>query len=114
MRTTIITLAFLLATTATHAAPFNRACRGDSLKPEGDKLVHLTYSAGIGVASRAVIADPALAFAAALAPGLVRELWLGDCFSFQDMAYNAVGAAIGVTTTHWVIGPNRVVFRTEF
>ena len=106
-----VTLALLAAF---NAQAMNSLCKGDSLKLEGDKQVHALYSAGIGAVSRAVVSDPYMAFTLALAPGLYREMYRGSCFSWQDMAYNAIGAAIGVSTTHWVIGPNKVIFRVEF
>ena len=100
----------LFSPSQAHAAPFNRACRGDSMRFEGDKQVHMAYSAALGAASRAVIADPWTAFGVSMLPGLYRELWRGECFSFQDMAYNALGAAVGTEAMHLVLTPNRVVF----
>ncbi len=97
------------------AFAMNKICTQDSFKFEGDKKVHMMYSAGIGAASRAVIADPWAAFGVSLLPGLYREMFNSkSCFSKEDMAYNIVGSAIGVYTTHWVLTPNKVVYKMEF
>jgi len=113
MRKTLAALALaLLAALPSHA--LNRSCHGDSLRWAGDKRAHLEYSVAIGAASRAVISDPWAAFGVSLLPGLYREAYRGECFSWQDMAYNALGSAVGVATEHWIIGPDRVVFHVEF
>jgi hypothetical protein len=93
----------------------NKICTQDSFKFEGDKQVHMMYSVAIGASSRAVIADPWTAFGVSLLPGLSREMFnANSCFSKEDMAYNIIGSAIGVYTTHWVLTPNKVVYKIQF
>lgn len=85
-----------------------RMQQNDSMQWKGDKRAHLIYEAGTGLAVSVLNDQLNLGlskwqqFGIALAPGLAREVMTG-CgkntragFSLQDMAYNAIGAAIGV------------------
>lgn len=84
---------------------------------------HLIFSAVIGMGCANVFQDSiGKAYTCALAPGLVKEIadsqTKGNKFSGSDMAYNALGAAIGVYTGHWLIhrqgGVTVVSYRKEF
>jgi hypothetical protein len=87
-----------------------KVCNNDSFTPEGDKIAHLTYSIGIGAASRVVIKDPWVAFGASLLPGFYREVFRGECFSAEDMVYNAIGSAIGVTGVNFILSKDKVLY----
>ncbi len=90
-----------------------------------DKMKHAAVSAVLGVAAGIAIEDRKLAFAAALTPGLLKEIADGlgtktcrDCgFSVKDMAANAVGAFIGVQAGHGIkvtIKRNGFLIRKDF
>lgn len=116
MKSIVLASILTLACTLSSAGiKVNSVCKGDSLQFQGDKQVHLGYSAGIGAATRTFIRDPWAAFGVAILPGLYREAFNSNsCFSNEDMVYNIVGAALGVASDHWIIGPGKVVFHTEW
>lgn len=92
------------------------ACK-DTMQFTQDKQKHVAVSSAIGAVSRSLIDDNKTAFAVALVPGIAKELhdMSGNgCASFKDMAYNAIGAAIGVASANWVIRRNFIGYRTEF
>lgn len=108
----LILLACLCMATSVHA------CK-DSFRFAQDKQEHLYGSMFLGVVSRVVAPDPLVALGLAVAPGVLKELYDGQhpeahCMSAHDLLYDVVGAAIGVYTTHWIIGPGRIQYRTEF
>lgn len=98
------------------------AAPAQSFSKEGGRE-HLALSAVLGLGCANLFQDSkSTAFACALAPGLVKEVAdsqaKGNKFSGSDMAYNVLGAAIGVSTGHWLIhrqgGSTVVSYRKEF
>lgn len=92
------------------------ACK-DNMQFAPDKQKHLAVSAAIGAISRTMIEDNKTAFVVALVPGIAKELhdMSGNgCASISDMAYNAIGAAIGVASVNWVIRHDFIGYRMEF
>lgn len=92
------------------------AC-SDSMKFTQDKQKHFAVSAAFGGIARSVTESNATAFGLALIPGVAKEVYDATgkgCTSINDMAWNAIGAAVGVYSTNWIIGPKRVVYRMEF
>ena len=59
------------------------------------------------------IAQMAAKFAAAMAPGLGKEL-TDDKFSTKDLVWDAIGAYAGIKVTGWVIRRNFIGYRSEF
>ena len=69
---------------------------------------HFFVSTVIGVGCANVYKDSfGKAWACAMVPGTVKELidstQAGNKFSGKDMAFNALGAALGVTAVHWAL-----------
>lgn len=86
-----------------------------------DKKMHAGVSFVLGMAAAHQFPDrPVLAWGVAMTPGLLKELSdkSGTGFSGKDIAANAIGAALGVATTNWLIsrsnGTTVVAYRTEF
>ena len=103
-------LAFLLISTSAHA------CK-DSMQFTTDKQQHFATSAAFGMAARTVTSDNMAAIGLALIPGIAKEAYDSTgkgCPSFNDMAWNIIGATVGVYSANWVIGPQNVVFRMQF
>lgn len=114
IRKTLLTLAVGLMISSSQSHAMNSFCTDDALNISGDKISHASVSGMIGAASRSVIADPWIAFGVALLPGLHRELFHPNaCFSKEDMAYNIIGAGLGVTGTHVFLGKNKIIFTWE-
>lgn len=94
-------LAFLLISTSAHA------CK-DSMQFTTDKQQHFATSAALGMAARTVTSDNMTAIGLALIPGVAKEAYDSTgkgCPSFNDMAWNIIGATVGVYSANWVIGP---------
>lgn len=92
------------------------AC-SDSMQFTQDKQKHFAVSAALGVVARSVTDNNAAAFGLALIQGIAKEAYDATgkgCASINDMAWNAIGAAVGVYSINWIIGPRRVVYRMEF
>jgi len=57
-------------------------------------------------------------FAWAIAPGILKEVIdsqeEGNQFSTKDLAWDALGALVGVQAGHWMIGDNKVSWVTDF
>lgn len=109
MKQAIIAAIIMMASSA-------HAC-SDSMRFTQDKQKHFAVSAALGVVARSVTDNKASAFGLALIPGIAKEAYdtTGKgCTSINDMAWNAIGAAVGVYSTNWIIGPKRVVYRMEF
>ena len=82
-----------------------------------DKQQHFATSAAFGMAARTVTSDNMTAIGLALIPGVAKEAYDSTgkgCPSFNDMAWNIIGATVGVYSANWVIGPQKVVFRMQF
>ncbi len=83
-----------------------------------DKQLHFAVSAALGVAAYSQTHDRAQAFAWAIAPGVLKEVAdsqsEGNRFSGKDLAWDALGAFVGVQTGHWVIGNHKVSWVKEF
>lgn len=79
---------------------------GDSYSSP-DKLQHVGVSFALGAAAGAVFENKTTAFAAAMLPGLVKEVY--DCRSdthtgsVKDVVANALGAGLGVYTGNFVV-----------
>ena len=108
MKTLIVTAALAAFFSSAHAV-------------EPDKKMHFGVSFALGVAAANQWRDePVKAWAIAQVPGLLKELSdiRGTGFSGADLAANALGAALGVATTHWLIhrseGKTFIAYRTEF
>jgi uncharacterized protein YfiM (DUF2279 family) len=83
-----------------------------------DKQLHFAVSAALGVAAYSQTHDRHRAFAWAFTPGLLKEIadsqQDGNAFSSKDLAWDALGALVGVQTGHWVIGANKLSWHKEF
>lgn len=84
---------------------------------------HFFISGAAGLACSQVFTDSfGKAWACAMVPGTVKELLdasdKGNKFSAEDMAFNALGAALGVTAGHWALrranGQTVVSYSTRF
>lgn len=93
------------------------ACQ-DSMAFAADKQKHFAASMAIGAGARLLTDDTTLAFSAGLGIGLLKELADArsrtGCASVQDLAYDALGTALGVYGTHWIIRHNFIGYRTVF
>lgn len=73
-----------------------------------DKNMHFVAGAFIGVGATVKFRDPLAGFAAGVAVGALKELsdsrGGGTC-SLQDFAVTAIGAALGVYGSAWLIAP---------
>lgn len=94
------------------------ACPGTDKWIASDKAAHFGVSFGLGVAASQVTPDNLSAFGLALLPGLAKEIYDSqqncDHFSWKDMAWDAVGAYLGVQTGNWYFGPTGVSYRKTF
>ncbi|SEA98437.1 putative lipoprotein [Thiothrix caldifontis] len=83
-----------------------------------DKSVHFSVSAALGVAAYSQTHNRTKAFAWAIAPGVLKEIIdsqdEGKQFSGKDLAWDAVGAFVGVQAGHWIIGDNKIAWVKEF
>lgn len=72
-----------------------------------DKADHMAISAMIGVTTSMLIDDKTTAFAVAIVPGLLKEVYdsrqSNNYFSSKDLFADIIGAAIGVQTGHWIL-----------
>lgn len=89
---------------------------------EGGKE-HVIVSVALGLGCANVFQDSwGKAFGCAMTPGLVKELidsrQEGNKFSGSDLAFDALGAVLGVTGGRWLIrrqeGTTTVSYRMEF
>lgn len=84
----------------------------------GDKAAHFGVSVGLGMAASQVTSDTLSAFGLALLPGVAKEIYDSQqsCnhFSWKDMAWDAVGAYVGVRAGNWYFGPKGIGYRTSF
>lgn len=83
-----------------------------------DKQLHFTVSAALGVAAYSHTHDRAKAFGWAMVPGILKEIADSqqddNRFSGKDLAWDALGAAVGVQAGHWLIGPGQVSWAKAF
>ena len=104
----IVLLMLPLATHLTHADEWTGK----------DKSLHFGVSAALGVAAYAQTHDRTKAFAWAIAPGILKEIADsqsdGNQFSSKDLAWDALGAFVGVQAGHWVIGNQQIAWVTTF
>lgn len=84
---------------------------------------HFFISGAAGMACSQIFTDSfGKAWACAMVPGTVKELLdaseKGNKFSAEDMAFNALGAVLGVTAGHWALrranGQTVVSYSTRF
>ena len=103
-----VLLMLLLSTHLTHADEWTGK----------DKSLHFGVSAALGVAAYAQTHDRTKAFAWAIAPGVLKEIADsqsdGNQFSSKDLAWDALGAFVGVQAGHWVIGHQQIAWVTAF
>ena len=101
---------------------FSVGAMADSWRGE-DKAMHLGVSYVMGFAAiNQWPNEPAKAFGVAMIPGVLKEVLDaqkgGTGFSGKDLVADAIGAALGVATGHWLIskqGDKVVVsYRTTF
>lgn len=84
-----------------------------------DKTQHAAISALIGSVAGAAVKDKASAFALAIAPGVVKELYDAQhpkthTASWKDLAADAVGAAIGVYVGGCAVSAHSFICKLEF
>ena len=83
-----------------------------------DKQQHFAVSAVLGVAAYSQTHDRAKAFGWAMVPGLLKEIADsqsdGNQFSGKDLAWDALGAAVGVQAGHWMISPEQIAWVKAF
>ncbi|EIJ32862.1 hypothetical protein [Thiothrix nivea] len=83
-----------------------------------DKQLHFAVSAVLGVAAYSHTHDRAKAFGLAMIPGILKEVadsqQDNNDFSGKDLAWDALGAAVGIQTGHWMIGPGTVSWVKAF
>lgn len=86
-----------------------------------DKKMHFAVSYVVGFAAGSQWPDnKLLAFGVAMIPGTVKEISdrSGTGFSGKDMAFNAIGAALGVASGSFMVtrhaGTTVVAYRSEF
>ncbi|OQX10946.1 MAG: hypothetical protein BWK73_18925 [Thiothrix lacustris] len=83
-----------------------------------DKSLHFGVSAVLGVAAYSQTHDRTQAFAWAIAPGVLKEVLdsqeEGNRFSTKDLAWDALGAFVGVQAGHWMISDHKVSWVTDF
>lgn len=101
MKTFILTLALLVASSSTAA---------QSIPP--DKVQHIAFSAVVGIATANVWPDNKLkAISVAMIPGVIKEISDaqpgGTGFSKADLVADLIGATIGVYTTSWLISHSK-------
>ena len=100
-----LTLAALCATSFATERPKDPPPVQQHWKHEGGQE-HFFISGAAGLACSQVFTDSfGRAWACAMVPGTVKELLdaseNGNKFSAEDMAFNALGAALGVRAGHW-------------
>lgn len=84
-----------------------------------DKYQHFAGSVGLGVVAGTLIEDRRVAFAAAMVPGVLKELYDAKhpdkhTASWKDLAWDAAGAYVGVQFGHLVVRKNFIGYQTEF
>lgn len=96
--------------------------KAQAYSKEGGKE-HVIVSAALGLGCANVFQDSwGKAWGCAMMPGVLKELidsrQPGNKFSGSDLAFDAIGAAIGVTGGRWLIrrheGTTTVSYRMEF
>jgi uncharacterized protein YfiM (DUF2279 family) len=84
---------------------------------------HFLFSGALGMGCASVFRDSnAKAFGCAMLPGLVKEVYdsrqPGNKFSASDLAFNALGAAVGIGAGRWFLthsnGQTTISYRAEF
>lgn len=113
MRKLLITIALLLSIAVCDANAIDLR--------ERDKQLHMGVSSVFGLVTGSTIDNKWAAFSIAMIPGLFKELsdetMPNNKFDIEDMAANAIGAAVGVTIGHEIgllIYEDRFLIRWEF
>lgn len=111
-------LALILATGLLISTGKAQACK-DTWQFTQDKQKHFAVSFALGAGARLVTEDTTAAFLLGLAPGVLKEIAdardpANHCASLVDLAYDALGVAVGVAGSNWVIRHNFVGYRTSF
>ena len=83
-----------------------------------DKAAHFGISAAVGFAAYSYTEDKMTAFGIAMVPGLLKEVAdsqkEGGRFSEKDLAWDAVGAFVGVQAGEWTFNKNGVSWGASF
>ena len=83
-----------------------------------DKIAHASVSATLGSTARLLVDDPWKAWAIAMAPGVVKELYDarrgGTGFGVGDLAADALGAFIGVKVGGLAIKRRQLIYSRKF
>lgn len=94
------------------------ACAQDSWTGE-DKKTHFAVSLAFGfVGGRAYPDEPLKGFAVGIAPGVIKEILDsrpgGSGFSMKDLAWDALGAALGSQFGGWTVRKYGIAYQTSF
>lgn len=108
----------IAASSLCHAAEFKFSERGERWTGD-DKKKHAIGSAILGFGAGLTFEDKRVAFGAALAVGLAKEIKdatakTGTGFSYKDMAANVAGAAVGVYAGNCLVRLQSVTCGWEF
>lgn len=83
-----------------------------------DKIAHASVSATLGSTARILVDDPWKAWAIAMAPGLVKELYDsrkgGTGFGVGDLIADGIGAAVGVKVAGLSLKRRGFVYTRKF
>ena len=83
-----------------------------------DKSKHFAVSGILGGAAYAYTHNRTQAFGLALLPGILKEVADSQSdnktFNEKDLAWDALGAAVGVQAGHWIIDPERITYSAHF
>ena len=84
----------------------------------GDKTAHFGISAAMGLAAYSYTEDKTTAFGMAMVPGIIKEVAdsqkEGGRFSEKDLAWDALGAFVGVQAGGWMMDSKGVSWGTSF
>lgn len=102
---------------ATSVSTSALACK-DSLTLSSDKQIHFGVSMALGAGGRALLDDNKLVLATVLGAGVLKEVVDAHsstgCASASDLAYDALGAVVGIYGTNWIIRKNYIGYRMTF
>lgn len=105
----VLLFVMLLTALPAHAACDTSAARAADKWTGDDKVLHLGGSAVLGVFASTMTRSEPTAFAIAMIPGVLKEIQdsrtCGNYFSAKDLAYDALGAYLGVKFGHTYIVP---------
>jgi len=83
-----------------------------------DKNKHFVVSTVLSSAAYSVCENRTCAFAVAMVPGILKEVYdsqqEGNHFSGKDLAWDALGAFVGVQIGYWTFQANQISFSARF